>query len=162
MTEALAPSSAPLPRTSATPPSRPSRRRKTTPWHDPDFETSIRLRPSIAAPSLARNYARSVCAQRGLNDDFVRDVVFVAGELVAVSIRQVRAPLDLEISISQTTVTLRVRDPGAGLLARSRPDEAGTSRSLQLVQCLAQDWGVSAAEDGRQLWASLVFGREST
>jgi|SRR5579859_6135786 len=124
-----------------------------------DVQISIRLRPRIVAPSLARNRARWLCARRSLTPEVVRDVVFIAGELVAISVRQVHAPLDLDIRIAQATVTVRVHDLGAGRFAQSTPNGVGTSQSLQLIRCVAQSWGVSVTEDGRELWASVVFGR---
>jgi len=56
-------------------------------------------------------------------------------------------------------VTVRVHDLGAGRFAQSTPNGVGTSQSLQLIRCVAQSWGVSVTEDGRELWASVVFGR---
>jgi hypothetical protein len=139
-------------------PDRPPPRRNRVPVTSTS-DTCLRLRPTIAAPSLARNRARWVCDGRGLGDDLVRDVAFIAGELVAISVRQVRAPLDLDICIEQTSITIRVHDLGAGPFARSRPNGVGTTRSMQLVQCVAQSWGVSVINDGRQMWAVLCYPR---
>lgn len=123
--------------------------------------TTVRLRPSSAAPSLARNHVRWICTNRDLPDAVVRDIAFIAGELVAISVRQVHAPLDLVICIGQTNATIQVHDLGAGKNARSRPNGVGTNRSLRLVQGVAQSLRVSITEDRREVWATVAFRARS-
>ena len=121
-----------------------------------DAGATLRLRSSGAAPSLARNRARWVCATHDLAEHIVRDVAFVAGELVAISVRQVHGPLDLEVVVREDAVMVRVHDLGAGRSARSRPDGVGTTRSMQLIRCVAQSWGVSEDADRREMWAAIA------
>lgn len=126
-----------------------------------DANTTVRLRPSVAAPSLARNHVRWACATHQLPEHVVRDAAFVAGELVALSVRQLRAPLDFDISVGPDDVTVRIRDLGATWFGRSRPDDVGTGRALQLVACVSQLWGVSITPAGRQMWASIALHTRS-
>lgn len=122
----------------------------------PDSDAIVWFWPSAGAPSQARHRVRWVCAAHDLLDRVVRDAAFVAGELVAISVRQVHAPLILDITVEQDNVRIRIRDLGGGQFARSRPDVVGTDRSLQLVQCVAESWGVSETADGREMWAAVA------
>lgn len=132
-----------------------------SPGKVPALETSIRLQPGVAAPRVARSRARRVCARYALLEHVVRDVEFIAGELVAISVRQTRAPLDFDVRVGGNSVTVRIRDLGGGRFARSRPDGVGTNRSLQLVQCVSQSSGVCVTADGREMWAVIPLGPRS-
>jgi hypothetical protein len=92
-----------------------------------------------------------------LLEHVARDVAFIAGELVAISVRETQAPLEFDVCVGWNNVTVRIRDLGGGRLARSRPNGVGTNRSLQLVQCVSQSWGVCVTADGREMWAVIAL-----
>jgi hypothetical protein len=120
-------------------------------------EPVVRLRANAAAPTLARQRVRWICLSHDLPDDLVRAIAFIAGELVAISVRQVRAPLELHVAFGHDAVMIRVRDLGTGKSAHSRPNTVGTSRGLQLIRCIAQSSGISFIEDRREMWATVAL-----
>ncbi len=117
-------------------------------------EHVFRIRPSAAAPVMARRWVRWVCAERDLPAPIERSLAFIAGELVAMSVRQVRAPLDLGVTVEEDRVIVRVLNRSAHPPARDRAG-ASSSRSLQLVECVADAWGDDDTEDGHVMWAAV-------
>ncbi len=87
-----------------------------------------------------------------------RALVFITGEFVAVSVRQVRAPLDLGLSVTPDRVSIRVLNRSAHRSARVHAG-AAVGRHLPLVDCVADAWGDVDTEDGQLMWATVVRPR---
>lgn len=116
--------------------------------------TCVRLSPRSSSPRITRRLVRQTCAASGLPDKLVDDAALVAGELVTTSLRQVHAPLLVDLSIVDDVVTVRVRDSGTqppGGLG----DRPAAERSWDLVRRLGTSWGYHHGPDSREMWASF-------
>jgi hypothetical protein len=115
------------------------------------------LRPSAAAPQLARFRVRSTCAQAGFSTTLVHEAAIVVGELVRLCLRHSRDAIDLAISISDAGVELRVRSVKTTQHAsHTRYVGVGTNRSIELVRRLSNSWGLEQTATERSLWAFLA------
>lgn len=131
----------------------PAHRSGLTPVH-----RGARLAPRSSAPRFARKLVRDICVESGLPDSVVDAAALVAGELVTISVHQVRSPLDVVVLVDADEVTVQVRDIGAmppyGTGHGSTP-----RRCWAMVGRLGRSSGYRETALGREMWAS--FPRET-
>lgn len=118
-----------------------------------------RLLPAV--PTSVRD-ARSM-VRRELSlwgaDDLIDDCVLVVSELVTNAVRHGGAACALRISGSGRHVYGELFDPGAGTPAvcEAGPEATG-GRGLQIVDTLADDWGVTwPPAGGKVVWFTIAL-----
>jgi anti-sigma regulatory factor (Ser/Thr protein kinase) len=136
----------------------------------------LALQPGTGAPRLAREALRSWLA----GDDLRKldaEVLLVASELVTNAVLHARTNLELSYTADGQNIEVAVRDLAARLLLPGTPrlPVATTEtnwpllalggRGLAIVAALADEWGVTETQDGKQVWArwfAPAFGAKRT
>lgn len=114
-----------------------------------------RLPPRPSSVGAARRLVRSA-GQEVVPDDLVETAELLVSEVVSNAVVHAGTPIDLEVSVDDGEVLVRVRDgsPQRPVLRRYG-ESAATGRGLRLVDDLADDWGVSPGEHGKSVWFRL-------
>jgi anti-sigma regulatory factor (Ser/Thr protein kinase) len=124
--------------------------------------TQFALTPT--APGHARRILDTALAEWGLG--YLVDAAdLIISELVTNAVVHGEAPAFL------TVYTDREADGGLLFIEvddakdtvpqeRDADDDAETGRGLQIVDAVAEDWGVETAGLGKRVWASLVIGAD--
>jgi anti-sigma regulatory factor (Ser/Thr protein kinase) len=117
--------------------------------------TAARSFPAApAAVALARAYAREQMQGSGSR---VADMVeLLVSELASNAVTHARTPFTVCVLRDDHQVRVEVADTGDGEL-RVRPLDpvASNGRGLQLLDALADNWGVDTADDGKTVWFSV-------
>jgi anti-sigma regulatory factor (Ser/Thr protein kinase) len=124
----------------------------------------LALQPGTGAPRLAREALKA-----WLDHDHLRqldaEVLLVASELVTNAVLHARTNLELSYVADEGNIEVCVRDLDARPLAPALPSLAAgpaqTSwpllalggRGLAIVAAMADEWGVTETQDGKQVWA---------
>jgi anti-sigma regulatory factor (Ser/Thr protein kinase) len=84
------------------------------------------------------------------------DTIIVVSELAANAVRHARSGLAVTLANTPVGVRISVTDSSGQLpaLRRAAPN-AGAGRGLQLVDGLANRWGVTLGPAGKTVWAEL-------
>jgi anti-sigma regulatory factor (Ser/Thr protein kinase) len=84
----------------------------------------------------------------------VRDAALLVSELATNAVRHAATPFSVGLSLEGGVVTVEVADTGGGEVARRETvDEGG--RGLNLVERIAQDWGVRRRLEGKAVYFRL-------
>jgi anti-sigma regulatory factor (Ser/Thr protein kinase) len=123
----------------------------------------LALQPGTGAPRLARKALRAWLARDDLRQ-IDTEVLLVASELVTNAVLHARTALELSYAADEKNVEVGVRDhdarPLQPLAAPSKPAAdsnwpllALVGRGLAIVAAMADEWGVTETQDGKQVWA---------
>jgi anti-sigma regulatory factor (Ser/Thr protein kinase) len=124
----------------------------------------LALQPGTGAPRLARDALRGWLARDDLHQLDV-EVLLVASELVTNAVLHARTALELSYDAEEGRVEVGVRDldarpwrptssPGPAAASESSwPLLALGGRGLAIVAAMADEWGVTETQDGKQVWA---------
>jgi hypothetical protein len=82
-------------------------------------------------------------------------LVFTAGELVAMSVRQFRTPLHLSVGVEEDRVVVRVLIRRIHGPERVGADAGSAGHGFQLVECVADACGELDTEYGHEMWATV-------
>ncbi len=104
---------------------------------------------------LAREWIRWVCSENELAPPIERTLAFIAGELVAMSVRQVRSPLHLSVGVDEDRIIVRVLIRTVHRPVGAQADAVSAARGFQLVECVADSCGEFDTEYGHELWAAV-------
>ena len=115
-----------------------------------DHEERISLDPLAASVPAARRFVECALGRWGTTE-ILEDVQLLASELVTNAVLHARTTLELVLTQVQDVVRLEVRDRRAG--EPVTPVERG--RGLQLVEGLAQRWGIVDDDCGRVVWLEI-------
>ena len=122
-----------------------------------------RFQPALDAPGAARRFVTETLAD--LPPEQLQAIALMVSELAANSVRHAKAPFDITIRRSETTVRVEVTDdgPGAPVMRSPRSNES-SGRGLHIVDTLADAWGVTEEGAGKTVWLTLSLGapRRST
>lgn len=114
------------------------------------------LAPARGAPSAARTFVASICAEWRLAH-LTDEAQLVANELVTNAV--VHAGTDLALTLSQghdhLTVTVRDRNTRVPRLRPPSTRYATRGRGLAIVEVIAVRWGTVRHPDGKSVWAHL-------
>jgi anti-sigma regulatory factor (Ser/Thr protein kinase) len=80
----------------------------------------------------------------------------MTSELATNSVRHARSDFELAIHRSRDEIRVEVSDHGEGRPVLRSPtvrDQSG--RGLQIVQALAEDWGIAPSPNGKLVWFTL-------
>ena len=116
-----------------------------------DHEERISLDPLAASVPAARRFVECALGRWGATE-VLEDVQLLASELVTNAVLHARTTIDLALTQAQGVVRLEVHDRRAGLEA-TIPVEPG--RGLQVVEGLAQQWGIVDDGGGKIVWLEL-------
>jgi len=120
--------------------------------------SSVELPCDVSSPAAARRLARAF-AGRHENRDVI---ALLVSEVVTNVIVHTSSNVELHLSRFDGNVRVAVSDRGSGTVKIRDSDGAG-GRGLQLVEALAQRWGVDARQDGKTVWfevgAAKLAGR---
>jgi len=115
----------------------------------------IRLQPDGSSVAEARQFARE-CLQRWHLEDQTADVELVVDELVTNAIRHSRGVVTLSIGRRLDRIVVQVQDPSPDRPEQEEQDIlADNGRGLLLVEELTSEWGSTATDDGKRVWAEL-------
>jgi len=111
--------------------------------------------PDPRSPARARRMVRDALTDRHLSH-LAEDTIIVVSELAANAVRHARSGLAVTLANTPVGVRISVTDSSGQLpaLRRAAPN-AGAGRGLQLVDGLANRWGVTLGPAGKTVWAEL-------
>ncbi|MEX2405796.1 MAG: ATP-binding protein [Actinomycetota bacterium] len=120
---------------------------------------------AVALPAVPESIPRAREILEGLRDELdgsvLEDLRLIVSELVTNSIRhaglRTSDPIDLEVSVDETTIKLELRDRGRGFAPPPTPaslfQESGWG--LFLVSKLTDRWGVSTEGGVTTVWIEI-------
>jgi hypothetical protein len=84
----------------------------------------------------------------------------MTSELATNSVRHALSDFELAIHLSRDEVRVEVSDHGQGQpVPRSPAAREQSGRGLQIVQALAEDWGITPSPNGKLVWFTLPLRR---
>ena len=132
----------------------------------PDPSTRSMRRPEPARVALPRSPTSVGAARRfiqgrarvwALPEPVSEQLVLIGSELVTNAVLHARTELTLTLELRDGRVRISVKDKSqAPATLRHYRADALTGRGLGVVATLSDRWGVSAAADGKVVWAELA------
>lgn len=120
------------------------------------------LRPHPLSVGQARNFCTrrltSVLDNRSDSPAVVADAAVIASELVTNALTAGSTAIELALGLRADSIYIEVGDDAAGTVQPSNPaptDPKG--RGLMVVAALSRDWGVTATEGSKQVWAEIAL-----
>jgi anti-sigma regulatory factor (Ser/Thr protein kinase) len=118
------------------------------------------LRPHPLSVGQARNFCTrrlsSVLEDRAAYEEAVADAATIASELVTNAVVAGSSAIELFIALRESTVRIEVADDAGGTVVPAQPSPTDIKgRGLVIVAALARDWGVSAHNGTKQVWAEV-------
>jgi anti-sigma regulatory factor (Ser/Thr protein kinase) len=118
------------------------------------------LRSHPLSVGQARNFCTrrlsSVLEDRDAYQDAVADAATIASELVTNAVIAGSSAIELFIALHESTVHIEVADDAVGSVVPTQPSPTDLKgRGLVIVAALARDWGVSATNGSKQVWADV-------
>jgi len=134
----------------ADPTTRPARRPETA---------RIALPRSPASVGAARRFIQARTAAWSFPEAAGSQLELIGSELVTNAVLHARTELTLTLELRDGLVRISVEDRSRAPAAlRHYQADALTGRGLGVVAALSRRWGVSAAPDGKVVWAEVVAG----
>jgi anti-sigma regulatory factor (Ser/Thr protein kinase) len=126
-----------------------------------DARSELRLAGEPSAPHQGRHWIVPVLRAHGAPEPAVDLVELLTSEVVtnAVKYGSAETGILLAVSCGDSEVTVSVTDanPAAPVVHRSGPEDLG-GRGMELVEMLAQEWGVETHADGKTVWFTVGAG----
>jgi serine phosphatase RsbU (regulator of sigma subunit)/anti-sigma regulatory factor (Ser/Thr protein kinase) len=118
---------------------------------------STELPVDASAPRLARRFVSEVLAALG-RDDLADDGALLASEIVTNAVLHGEPPLRVSVEPATDRIRLTVTDAGTGRPEPAAPgDPAAHGKGLQLVERVAERWGVEGLPaGGKSVWFDLA------
>jgi hypothetical protein len=121
------------------------------------FTEMVLLRWGRLAPRSARRFVRQACTRGAVAARVADNAVLVAGELVAISVKQTRSSVELKVEIRDGSVTVSVHDESDLFPFPLRAQgPAGHYRSTDIVHRLSCSWGFVRDKTRRVVWAMVI------
>jgi anti-sigma regulatory factor (Ser/Thr protein kinase) len=119
----------------------------------------IALPRSPASVGAARRFIRARTAAWSFPAAAGAQLELIGSELVTNAVLHARTELTLTLELRDGRVRISVEDRSRAPAAlRHYQADALTGRGLGVVAALSERWGVSAAPDGKVVWAEVVAG----
>jgi anti-sigma regulatory factor (Ser/Thr protein kinase) len=116
----------------------------------------IALPRSPSSVATARRFIEARAAAWSFPERASEQLVLIGSELVTNAVLHARTELILILELRGERVRISVKDgSGAPATMRHYRTDALTGRGLGVVAALSDTWGVSAAADGKVVWAEL-------
>ena len=117
---------------------------------------STELAASTAAVAEARAFVSSALRRWEL-DSLVTDATLLTSELVTNAVLHARTDLTVSVAVADGAAEIGVTDSSPKLpRARTAARTSEGGRGLQLVEQVAEDWGVVPVDGGKQVWFALA------
>ena len=112
---------------------------------------------SMSVP-LARWWARGWLAASPVPAREVDSTLYVVSELVSNAVRQGDGPVRIRLELLDQSLRVDVFDRGHRMpqIADLEPESTG-GRGLQIIDSLADAWGVLEQDDGKTVWAQISW-----
>ena len=115
----------------------------------------ILLPPDPQAPGRARRFARDVLA--GRSEDLIDLVELLVSEVVTNAVLHARSEIHLALTWRGDAFRVEVADHSPLLPAQRHFSElATTGRGIQLVEEIADSWGMVPSNGGKVVWFELT------
>ena len=115
----------------------------------------IRLAPAARSPRQARK-ALDSALPRGLHDEARATVMLLVSELVTNAVLHVGAEVDVDVHAETPgKVRVDVCDPSPYPPRVRDPQMSSTGRGMNLLDALADRWGVDVRNGGKSVWFEL-------
>ncbi|MGH9176943.1 MAG: ATP-binding protein [Acidimicrobiales bacterium] len=111
------------------------------------------LRPDAGSAAAARRFVADVLSQRGFSRSGIEDAVLMTSEAITNLIVQSGAEVGLLVVADAGLARVELHDakPGSTAIERSGAQE-GTDLGLQVIDAVAEAWGVDEVGAGRCIW----------
>jgi anti-sigma regulatory factor (Ser/Thr protein kinase) len=117
----------------------------------------LALTRSPSSVGVARRFIQGRAAAWSLPQPATDQLVLIGSELVTNAVLHARTGLTLALELRDGRVRISVTDRSqAPATLRHYRADAFTGRGLRVVAALSDRWGVSAAADGKAVWAELA------
>jgi anti-sigma regulatory factor (Ser/Thr protein kinase) len=127
---------------------------RSTGWPEPARITLPRNPSSVAA---ARRFIQARAGSWSFPEPASEQLVLIGSELVTNAVLHARTELTLTLELHGDRVRISVKDRSqAPATLRHYRADALTGRGLGVVAALSDSWGISAAADGKVVWAELA------
>lgn len=104
----------------------------------------------------ARHYAAALLS--GAPVRVIESTKLIVSELASNCLRHAHSGFEVDIKIDDGRVWVAITDTGDGEPELRTPELTDVSgRGLQIVELLANEWGVVSEAPGKTVWASLYF-----
>ncbi|MGH8866492.1 MAG: ATP-binding protein [Actinomycetes bacterium] len=122
-------------------------------------EASARFDADPRSAGQARRFVATTLDGWGL-EGLEDPVVLLVSELVSNAVLHASSPLDVRVLYDDGNLRVEVAD-GSPVPPRLRHFglDAATGRGLQLVDRVAQEWGVEPVEQGKRVWFTVPTTR---
>jgi anti-sigma regulatory factor (Ser/Thr protein kinase) len=102
----------------------------------------------------ARHFVRDILSDQPR--ETVEAAELMTSELATNSVRHARSDFELAVQRSRDEIRVEVSDHGRGQpVPRAPSPRERSGRGLQIVEGLAEDWGVTPSPDGKLVWFTL-------
>lgn len=121
---------------------------------------SLTTRCDPGSPAFVRSWAGRLLdlLVPDVSAGLLGDVQLVLSELVTNAMRARSSSIAVSLSRASSRLRISVLDDADGLPEIRRPGAAETSgRGLVIIAAVAENWGVQAADPGKEVWADLVL-----
>jgi anti-sigma regulatory factor (Ser/Thr protein kinase) len=120
------------------------------------------LRPHPLAVGQARNFCTrrltSVLDDRTDAPDVVADAAAIASELVTNAVTAGSSAIELCLGLRANSIYIEVLDDALGTVTPATPAPTDVKgRGLLVVAALSREWGVTAADGSKQVWAEVAL-----
>ena len=121
--------------------------------------TGERVEATFAADPRCVGEARRFVTQQlvGRSQAMVRDIVLMVSELTTNCIKHAHSPFSVSLISNHQAICVEITDQGTGTPTRQPLDsQSATGRGLQIVDELADSWGVTAENvSGKTVWFTI-------
>lgn len=123
-----------------------------------EARAELRLEADPSAPHRGRHWIVPVLREHGAPESAVDLVELLTSEVVTNAVKYGSAETGIVLSVTfvPEVVTVQVTDanPASPVVHRSGPEDVG-GRGMELVELLADAWGVDPGPDGKTVWFSV-------
>ena len=116
---------------------------------------AARLSPEPPSAARARRFVEETLA-RWQCEDLLDTVKLLVSELVGNAVAYARSDVEVAVKLLPDRLRIEVADESADWLRRrAAPGDAVSGRGIDVVETLAESWGVTPRRGGKAVWFEL-------